>query len=244
MKLWILSDLHLDHGGERPEPPAGATVAVIAGDVCNDRYLASLAARLPTVFVAGNHEFYREGYYERVGRLSAIPHLHFLDDDTLTLNLCGHAPVRFIGATLWTDYGRSPLAAEAARRGMNDHRLIKWRKEPWERFLPSHATKLHDASRWYIEEKLATPFDGPTVVVTHHAPHEGSVHHRFAGQLLNHAYYSDLGPLIERGKPALWVHGHVHNVFDYTVGDTRVLCNPRGYPGENPEFNPELVVTV
>lgn len=241
MKLWVLSDLHLDHGGDRLRPPADAEAIVVAGDVCDDGYLGWLGEQLPTIFVPGNHEFYKHEYGERLAQLKILPssQLYVLDDGAVTLG-----GVRFIGATLWTDYGRNPLAAETARRGMNDHRLIKWRKEPWERFLPSHAARLHDESVAYIEYELATPFNGQTVVVTHHAPHEDSVHHRFAGQLLNHAYYSDLGGVITTGKPALWVHGHVHNCFDYTVGDTRVLCNPRGYPGENSEFNPELVVTV
>lgn len=243
MKLWILSDLHLDHGGLWPQYP-DCDVAVIAGDVCDDAFLRDIASRMPTVFVAGNHEFYGHQHSQRLEQLHSITHLYDLEDDTLTLELCGHAPVRFIGATLWTDYGRDPLVADYARRGMNDHRYIKWRKEPYQRFLPSHATKLHDASRGYIGDALAQPFDGRTVVVTHHAPHDGSIHPRFAGSPINGAYYSDLTDVITRGKPDLWVHGHVHNNFDYRVGATRILCNPRGYPDENPEFNPGLVVTL
>lgn len=244
MNLWIVSDLHLDHGGPLLRPPANADVAVIAGDIGDDGYLAHLARRLPTVFVAGNHEFYGYAHAERLERLHGIPGLRFLEDDTATLVLCGHAPIRFIGATLWTDYGRDPAAADLARRSMNDHYHIKWTKVPYERFLPSHAARLHADSRQYIAGALAQPFVGATVVVTHHAPHAGSIHPRFAGAPINGAYYSDLTDVITAGAPALWVHGHVHNCFDYQVGMTRVLCNPRGYPGENSEFNHGLVVTV
>jgi predicted phosphodiesterase len=244
MKLWIFSDLHHDHGWFNLDPPADADVAIAAGDIQNDGLLVNLATKMPVVFVAGNHEFYGNAYGERMAQLQRLPGVHVLNDDTVTFDFCGKEPLRIIGATLWTDYGYNPLAAEAARHGMNDHRYIKWTKEPYQRFLPSHATRLHRESRAYIAEKLAEPFAGKTVVVTHHAPHERSVHPKYAGQLINHAYFSDLTAVIEAGKPDLWVHGHVHSSFDYTVGATRILCNPHGYRGENREFNPALVVEV
>jgi Icc-related predicted phosphoesterase len=58
------------------------------------------------------------------------------------------------------------------------------------------------------------------------------------------AYVSDLSAVIKKGKPTAWIHGHVHESFDYRVGATRVLCNPHGYASENPSFNPSLVVEV
>lgn len=243
MNLWIVSDLHADHGEPMPSPPVGADVAVIAGDAQNDAWLVDLAMRMFVVFVCGNHEFYGHEYPTRLAAVKALPGVTVLDNSAAYID-AGGTPVRFIGATLWTDYDNNPVAADLARRSMNDHRLITWRKDPWQRFLPRHASDMHASSRRYIADALATPYAGKTVVVTHHAPHENSVHPRFAGQLLNHAYYSDLEPVIEAGKPDLWVHGHVHNVFDYRVGATRVLANPRGYPRENPEFNPGLVVTI
>lgn len=239
MKLWVLSDLHDDHGGVLPDPPDGADVAVIAGDVLNDRWLIEMSRKLPVVFVAGNHEFYRYSFPERLTQLKALEGVQVLDNHAIQIG-----EVRFIGATLWTDYDRNPLALDAAWRGMNDHRLIKWRKDPWERFAPKHAAKLHAESRKFIEGALAQPHAGPTVVVSHHAPHRLSVHPRYEGDLLNHAYYSNLEPIIEAGRPALWVHGHVHGCFDYRIFETRVLCNPRGYPGENPLFDSALVIKI
>lgn len=235
MNLWIFSDLHHDHGRFYLEPPAGADVAIAAGDIQNDDFLVALARQLPVVFVAGNHEFYGHTYADRLAALRALPGVTVLDNDTATIG-----GVRFHGATLWTDYGYNPLAAETARRGMNDHRYIKWTKEPYQRFLPSHATKMHEASIRYLDTNVK-PGD---VVVTHHAPSERSVAPKYAGQLLNHAYFSALDAEIEAWKPALWVHGHVHTSFDYQIGNTRVLCNPHGYPGENPDLDPALVVAV
>jgi len=99
-----------------------------------------------------------------------------------------------------------------------------------------------------VSERFAEPFDGKTVVVTHHAPSERSVAPKYAGQILNHAYFSHMDDMIEAAKPAIWVHGHVHSSFSYKIGETRVVCNPRGYPlregPENPEFDPQMAVEV
>lgn len=231
--LWIVSDLHYDHGGEWLAPPANADIAVVAGDAVNDDWLERTAARLPTVFVAGNHEFYGWDYQERLAKLSAVPGLHFLDDTAVTVD-----GVTVAGSTLWTDYGHSSAAAELARRAMNDHRYIKWTKNPYQRFLPSHATQLHAASRAFLSGVKAD------VVVTHHAPSSKSVHSRFAGSAINRAYYSDMDDIVAESGAALWIHGHVHNNFDYEIGTTRVLANPRGYPGENQSFQPDLIVSI
>jgi len=88
------------------------------------------------------------------------------------------------------------------------------------------------------------PFAGATVVVTHHAPHPGSLHARYKADLLSPAFISDLTAVIESGRPDLWVHGHTHHTFDYTVGPTRIVCNSRGYGEENHDFDRALVVEV
>ncbi|MCK5746820.1 MAG: metallophosphoesterase, partial [Oricola sp.] len=102
----------------------------------------------------------------------------------------------------------------------------------------------HAYASTFIEQALRIPHDGPTVVVTHYAPHPQSVSKQFRGSGLNPAFVSDLSPIIERYAPDLWVHGHMHESFDYRVGRTRVVCNPRGCGTENPGWNPVLVVEV
>jgi len=84
------------------------------------------------------------------------------------------------------------------------------------------------------------------IVVTDHAPSPRSVDRRFEKSLLDPAFVSNLDPLIEALGADLWVHGHTHTFFDYYVGLTRIVCNPRGYvPDETVEgFNPNLVVEV
>lgn len=245
MKLWIISDLHQDFGRFDIDPPADADIAVIAGDVVNDEFLLRLAERMPVVFVAGNHDFYRHCHLERLGQLRDLMHqgspFYFLENTTLLFG-----GVRFLGCTLWTDYNRgNPLAMDLAGRSMNDHRKIAWQKQPvWQRFRPEEAQKLHNQSRNWLSERFSQRFAGKTVVITHHAPSARSVAPKFAGNPLNHAYFSDLEAEILRWRPDVWVHGHMHTCFDYAVGETRVICNPHGYPRENPHFNSRLVVEI
>jgi Icc-related predicted phosphoesterase len=252
MRLQIFSDLHADVAPPRPimvDPKVDAVI--VAGDVCEgaDNGFARLRQfvpmQVPIIMVMGNHEYYRRhlaGELETARQAAPLYGVHLLENDVAALG-----GVRFIGCSLWTDYalfGDPQRAMQAAAHGLNDHRRIMWSKQPWLRFRPQEAWRLHHQSRAFIETALAAPFDGATVVVTHHAPHPGSIHPRYKSELLTAAYVSDLTPVIEAGRPALWVHGYVHESFDYRLSDTRVICNPHGYGTENRSFDPALVVEV
>ena len=255
MKIQIVSDLHFDVRQPKAiEVGSDVDAVVVAGDVCQgaDAGFAWLRRivpiHIPIVMVLGNHEFYRRCWREEVvqaRKQAPLCGVHLLEDGIVILG-----GVRFIGATLWTDYElfgehNLPLAMSAARNGLNDHRRIAWTKDPWQRFRPQEALALHRRSRDFIAAELAKPFAGATVVVTHHAPHPGSLHSRYRDDLLSAAFVSDLTALIEAGRPDLWVHGHVHTSFDYRVGATRVFCNPNGYgTTENGAFDPALVVEI
>jgi Icc-related predicted phosphoesterase len=89
------------------------------------------------------------------------------------------------------------------------------------------------------------------VVVTHHLPHPGSIHPRFADDALTPAFCSDLSELVESSGAVLWVHGHTHESCDYVAGGTRVVCNPKGYGPirqggryENMNFDPGLAIEI
>jgi Icc-related predicted phosphoesterase len=254
MRLQVFSDLHMDV--RRPkaiEVGPDVDVVVVAGDVCEgaERGIAHLRQivpmQIPIIAVLGNHEFYRRCWRDEVAQARSVAPfygIHLLENDEVIVG-----NVRFVGATLWTDYalfGEAyvPLAMHAASDGLNDHRRITWTKEPWTRFRPQEALGLHKRSRGFIETALSKPFSGPTVVVTHHGPHPRSVHPRYGDDLLSAAFVSDLTAVIEASQPPLWVHGHVHDAFDYQLGATRVLCNPNGYGNENAAFDPALVVEV
>lgn len=258
MKLWVLSDLHLEFGEQFLPPIPDADVCVCAGDLLTRgpehsiEWLAqTIAPAMPVVFTAGNHEFYgaRHGFDLSLQRARdmRLPGVHFLDDDEVVLG-----GVRFVGATLWTDFeldgsGVKDVAWTMHNVGglLNDYGgAIADFNDPSGKLSTQRAKAMHERSRTFLRETLAVPFDGPTVVVTHHAPHRGSLHPRYHDSPINSGFVSDLEGLILAGRPDLWVHGHVHDSFDYRVGSTRVVCNPRGYGRENLAFDPGLVVEI
>jgi predicted phosphodiesterase len=256
MNVQIFSDLHVDVS----QPPpitigSDVDVVVVAGDTAEGAQNAFVALRhivpekIPIVTVMGNHEYYHGCVREELAlarELAPALNVHFLENDSVVLKTAGTS-ARFAGCSLWTDYQvfgtqNTATAMRAAWRGLNDHRLITWTKKPWTRLRPEQAALMHSASKAFLTETLATPFPGPSIVVCHHG-HRQSAHPQFQTDILTAAYVSNL-TFIEEFQPELFIHGHVHWPFDYHVGRTRILCNPRGYPGENPNFNPALVVEV
>ena len=91
-----------------------------------------------------------------------------------------------------------------------------------------------------------TEHNGPAVLLGHHAPSHQSIHERYRGEaIMNGAFCSNLDEFIlAHDRIKLWIHGHVHNTFDYYIGDTRIVCNPHGYPNEHNTFNPRLVLEI
>jgi Icc-related predicted phosphoesterase len=253
MKIWLLSDLHLEYADLRqPLAIPDADVCVMAGDLCRApangvHWLAThIAHAMPCVYVAGNHEFYKgsvkEGLEDGRSAAAQFPNVHFLENDITVID-----GVRFIGATLWTDYrieGHPHVAMFHARERMNDYKKIARQHHPWQRFMPEAAYRMHQQSRLFIETALKIDPAKTAVVVTHHLPHAKSIPAKFQGDLLNAAYASDLSDVIETGRPVLWVHGHTHDSCDYYVGDTHIVCNPRGYDDENDGFEAGMVIEV
>jgi hypothetical protein len=154
----------------------------------------------------------------------------------------------FVGGTLWSDFrvfGYNPqVSMSYAAHGMNDYKNIKLSKKPYAKFKPIDAYRKHLETRDYIATELRERRGRKTVVVTHHAPSPQSISDGFRFDPLSASYASDLEGLMYETAPALWVHGHVHHRNDYMVDLTRVLSNPRGYPGEHRHFDPGLVVEI
>jgi len=253
MKLNILSDLHLGFGAlERPLN--AADVVVLAGDISRPREAVAWALRFdkPVLYVPGNHEFYGgslEGVNAQLRELCEGTQVHLLDEAELVLD-----GVRFLGATLWTDFElevdderRAASRAEAVRL-VRDFSRIRVREDGDELFTPEHSALLFRRQAAWLEARLAERHDGATVVVTHHAPSRRSIHPRFVGSLLNACFVSDAERLVRRSGAALWIHGHTHDSFDYRLAATRVVCNARGYArggvAENAMFDPEFIVEV
>ncbi|WP_310564232.1 metallophosphoesterase [Hydrogenophaga sp.] len=265
MRIQLASDLHLEHlekhfpGEQTISPAHDADALVLAGDIGRGTSALDLFRDwpVPVLYVAGNHEAYGASWSTTVSELRDAAEgtsVRFLERDVV--DCCG---VRFLGCTLWTDYRlRSNRTQrqlmENAELRISDHRQI--RSDAGGYFTAADALREHEKSRAWLTSELARPFDGKTVVVTHHAPHPLSVHPRYSGDPTNAAFVSDLTDLIQQG-PSLWLHGHVHDSFDYSVGCCRVVANPRGYPRnasscsrvkdlmfENPGFQCALVLDV
>jgi calcineurin-like phosphoesterase family protein len=255
-KLWIASDLHHGWSITRPRVP-DHDVFVCAGDFSRlDNTIETLTSGLYgnrlTVVVPGNHEYYGTVIQdmERTGAaLAARSSVSLLNPGVAVLR-----GIRFVGCTLWTDYllfGREGFAQAMAEAsvGLNDHRVIRTRtgcppghSRP---FTPESAFRRHQFDRAWLEARLDENFDGPTVVVSHHCPSPRSVPERFRADPMSPAFASDLEDLILRHQPDLWIHGHTHDSSDYTIGRTRVICNPAGYSHEpNRDFVPDLVVDL
>jgi hypothetical protein len=162
--------------------------------------------------------------------------------------------VRFIGSTLWTDFmlfeeaeQRSAAMAQA-QRFMRDYSRITTGDDPKAVLAPRDTAALFQRHSAWLARELARPHDGPTVVITHHAPSPRSIHPRFEGSPINACFVSRAEHLLGGARAGLWIHGHTHDSFDYSVDGTRVVCNPRGYSrdgvNENAAFDPGFTVEV
>jgi predicted phosphodiesterase len=252
MKLHILSDVHNEFSVLEP-PETDADVVILAGDIDLGTKVVPWARQFkkPVIYLLGNHEFYGHRYeeiLEETKRQTEGTNIHFLDNQALTLD-----GIRFLGTTLWTDFqlfgqAQSVLATMTAQQLVNDYKHIFIGSEH-RRLTPDDTRRMHEKAVSFLKAKLAEPFDGKTVVITHHAPSLESVAERFKQDILTCAFASDLTPLMGLNV-TLWVHGHVHNSSDYVCDGTRVVCNPRGYQhsrdsvSENPSFNPAFIVEV
>lgn len=253
MKLNILSDLHLSLGA-LTIPQNDADVVILAGDIARPLQGASWALGFakPVIYVPGNHEFYGgsiSGTVDELRRQCAGTHVRVLHNDEVIIG-----DVRFLGTTLWTDFmlfgeGEQRAAAiQEALRLMRDFSRIRIDEASRALFTPADSAALFNIHAAWLESKLAEPYAGTTVVITHHAPSRKSIHPRFVDSPLNACFVSDAERLLGGDRARLWIHGHTHDSFDYLLNGTRVVCNPRGYAkdgtNENPLFDPNFVVEI
>jgi len=242
MKIQIFSDLHL--GFARFEPaPSDADVVILAGDIdiksrgvnwANDTF------QCPVIYVCGNHEFYG-GHIDHTLRKmkeAAAPHVHVLENETLILD-----KTRFLVTTAWTDYsstGDVVASKRAAWECMNDFAVIR-ADEGYRRLYPDDLIAKSKAAFAWLTQELEKPFDGQTVVVTHHAPVLDYVGDTLPENLIA-AYANDWPELLD--KADLWVYGHTHASADFLKNGCRVVSNPRGYPNQQTGFNPDFLIEI
>jgi Icc-related predicted phosphoesterase len=196
------------------------------------------------IYVMGNHEHYNGDFARSADILRKVcnhfGNIHFLDRDVKTIG-----DVTFIGGTLWTDMNKEDsLTLYHIKQGMNDFQIVTDSRNPvhyrdqdgnfqtrTSRFSPESAVEEHKLMLQYISTVVEGKHDQKFVVVGHHAPSKQSTKPRYQNDtLMNGGYSSDLSEFIlDRPQIKLWTHGHTHDNFDYMIGTTRIVCNPRGY---------------
>ncbi len=254
MNIQFLSDLHLDISGNLELP--GGEILIVAGDAfeareygkefhstkvlpytggnfpCYDFFHIECAKYKKVFYVMGNHEHYHGKFWKTKSELERMlpANVTLLENQSEV-----YEGVLFVGATLWTDMNKGdPITLHSMQNYMNDYRVITYhypQYNAYHKMRPADTVKMHIESKRYIEEKVKEHSDKPVVVITHMGPTYMSINEKFKHESIsNGAYVSDLSNLIlDNPNIKFWVHGHVHDPVDYMVGDTRVLCNPRGY---------------
>ena len=209
------------------------------------KFFQECGERFPhVIYIMGNHEHYNGDYRNTIttlrDRLSYIRNLRILDKDVFVVD-----DVTFIGGTLWTDMNREdPITLMQISGMMNDFRCVQnsnrvtiFKDEDGKfhqrksRFTPEDAVEDHKQMMDYIRIMIEGKFDQKFVVVGHHSPSKQSTHPRYKEEVvMNGGYSSDLNDFImDHPQIKLWTHGHTHEDFDYMIGSTRIVCNPRGY---------------
>jgi len=200
------------------------------------------------IYLSGNHEHY-SGRWDRTTAIlreetERYSNILFCDQDRVDMG-----DVTFLGVSLWTDFNNGdPLTMLSVKDMMNDYRAIT--ENPSEglyyKLRPITTFNKHKSDLDWLRVQLSLLKDRKVVVCSHHAPSHSSIHRDYTHQhIMNGAFVSNLDEFIlDNPQIKLWTHGHVHNTWNYTIGDTQIVCNPRGYPGEHSGWNPQTVVEV
>ena len=200
-----MSDLHLDHSWCPIEHPE-ADVRINAGDTYESEKLQREISAHFDITVKGNHDYYRHSFPRKEADVGT-----FVKDG-----------VRFAYATLWTDLTNFHDWVMYQRNLVDSHYISRLTRED---YLAKHLFDLE-----FLRES------GADVIVTHHSPFLQSCDPRWETSDSNASFHSNLAGYVHknfRKIPKLWIHGHTHDACDYVLPfGTRVVCHPRGYPGE------------
>jgi len=258
MKIYLVSDLHVELNEIFPLPSAAVDVVVLAGDIHKGSKVFDVAAEFhrhchaPVIIVVGNHEYYGKDYIAQLAEFrrnaAMLRNVFVLENDQAIID-----GVRFLGCTLWSSfalYGEDQIATaqREALRCIADFSVIRYGDR---RFTPDDAKALHHESHTWLESQLAQPFDGKTVVVTHFLPHGAGIHPMHAtqgGDYLTPYFTTDCSPLMKKYRIDAWLCGHTHNSVDVIVENgTRLVSNQRGYSHERlsyTRFDTEKIIDL
>ncbi len=265
MKIQILSDLHneflINHKSNSLFKWKGkiestsADLIILAGDIDTGirgvTWAIEESERLavPIIYVVGNHEYYNyeiNKLKENLLEVTKNTNVFLLNPGTHIFN-----DIRIIGATLWTDYKAFTTATQSSniislKNSLSDHRLINIQKNGNVRkFSPHDALDVHKKEIKWLIEQLEKPFDGKTVIVTHHGPHAVCQHKSYTPSPISSGFYSDLSLIIESYSIDTWIYGHTHSNLNTRIENTRIISNQAGYPDENVfDFDPSFLLDI
>lgn len=247
MKIQILSDIHNEF---KPYEPieSDADLVVLAGDIHTKNRGVDWAVKnfkKPVLYVLGNHEAYGKTipkYFQEIKALAEATNVRILEKDSITID-----GINFFGCTLWTDFEvitDARIAGFECQQVMTDYKKIK-RMPTYSKIRSIDTALYHKQSLIWLDEQLKKHSGEKNVVITHHAPSLNSIPEHKKNDITSSAYSSNLEPFINEHDIDLWIHGHVHVSSDYEVANTRVVCNPKGYPGEeNIEYIDNFTVSI
>ncbi|MFI3242270.1 MAG: metallophosphoesterase [Alphaproteobacteria bacterium] len=262
MQIRIISDLHLDFNEDYELNLKNKDVfTIICGDT--SAYFEKTTQWLSNnvkqgVFVAGNHIFYNESKNPLQHYLKQLEERYTINSELSFLNN-SHKVIDdfvFVGGILWTDYELYGVAdkyraKKVAEKNMNDFRYgrvsIENDNTKTKQLTPNICENMFNETLKYIENICKRYPNKKIVVVTHHAPSMMSISSIYKDDVLSASFASNLDNfIIKHPNIKLWCHGHIHTPSDYTIGNCRIICNPRGYIryNENPKFNSEFIIEV
>jgi predicted phosphodiesterase len=251
MKIGIVSDIHSEFwrqadlikiGGKIKQNLSEADMILLAGDIGNGTQAIKIANYLwadkPVCMVAGNHEYYNHIVDDVIDDMTktaaAMPNIHFLNRAVYT-NTDFDKPVRVIGATLWTDYnlyGTQQLSMLHAAKNLYDFQCIS-KSIHRDIITPQDVLQWHIRDKEWIQQEMEKPFEGLTVVMTHHTPVSFGDHPTYMGGANSPAFLSNLDNMFTRNDLDLVVWGHTHWSIDKTIGNTRFISSQVGYLNTN-----------
>jgi Icc-related predicted phosphoesterase len=211
------------------------------------------------LYVCGNHEHYNNSYDDTHDRLAKeLPdNVHFLEAEGVQIE-----DVHFFGGTFWTCMNKGdPISMSVLKQSMADFSgAIKfgtgvridtlYGDSYWtNKFTPQYAKGVFHETVEKLKQFVEARPNEKIVVVSHHAPSPQSVAPHYKQDFhMNGGYHSYLDEFImDHPQIKYWFHGHMHDPVDYMIGSTRVLSNPRGYKGYEPQadvFDPGFTVEI
>ena len=249
-KIAIISDIH-HRAYDQMGIPDNADIYIIAGDVDSGTYGCSYIdwrfVDKEVIYVPGNHEYYGHEYHSLRDDMLAYKWQSIKAggcfDNSVYYNV--RRKIRFICATLWSDSTSLPfmfnpndrMDVMMLERSIGDFRYIHHGDDIMSLCVMS---ALHAEAKEFLLREISTPYAGKTIVVTHFAPSPKSIAPKYERDPLTAYFVNDLPEEYFRGVD-IFVHGHTHTAFDYMVGDCRVICSPRGYRNEIPNFEVKMV---